>query len=103
MNNKKLSQIIFDCISELYENSEPKGDFEAIIKHAKDNNIRDEFNRLKIPYEDYLIEHSKLIEITDKYIKKYKLKKRDLMAFNMEVFLGVSPKTKPDSNKKLLK
>ena len=94
MRRNKLDQIIWDCMTELYANAEPKADFGQLIEQARERNDVDSQGRLNIHYEDYVIDNVLYDAICDSYIKRYKLKGNDLMAFNFNVHLGASPKCK---------
>jgi len=89
---RKLSrdeQIVWDCYRELYANSEPKADFDELVKNAELN----EFGQRIIPYDDYEISQSKFEEILNKYKKKFRYKWRK-NAFAATICLGCSPKFK---------
>lgn len=90
MNYKKLIKIGYDIYRELYANSEPKADFDALLKEA----IVDCNGRKVIPFMDYEIEKNKMDEIISKHCKKHKLSKHYEDVMKMNIYLGCSPRTK---------
>lgn len=78
---KKETEALNECFKRIYENSEPKGDWEE-LKLRKD----DFFMEHKIDYE--LMEH-----IIDSVIEEYKIKPRPRVnSFRTTVYFGPSPK-----------
>lgn len=89
---KKLSrdeQIIWDCYRELYANSEPKADFDELVKNAELN----EHGQKIIPFDNYEIKEETFRDILARYKKRFKYKWRK-DAFVATVCLGCSPKCK---------
>lgn len=84
---KNLNTIYNECMAEIYWNSEPKADWYVLLDKAKVNKE----GKKVIPFKKYRIEESKMEAIVNKYIKKYKLTKRDKSAFTFNVYLGPSP------------
>lgn len=84
---KKLDTIYNECMAEIYWNSEPKADWYVLLSKAKLNKE----GKKVIPYKKYKIEESKMQAIVDKYLKKYKLTRREQTAFTFNVYLGPSP------------
>lgn len=87
---KKEEKLILDCYRELYENSEPKGDFDKLMETDEVN----EFGEKVIPFDDYEIDGSKLKEIVEKYAKQVKGLKYRKQLFKNIIYLGCSPRTK---------
>jgi len=85
----KDEQIIWDCYRELFASSQPQGDFDELVENATINKR----GQKEIPFMDYEIDETTLFKIIDKYKKKFKhnWKKR---AFQTEILLGCSPKSK---------
>ena len=86
---KSLKNIVFDIYRELYENSEPKADFDILVENAE---IMSD-GRKYIPYNDYEIDGDLMDEIINKHIRN-RLNKFDKQAIRIEILLGCSPKTK---------
>jgi hypothetical protein len=80
----------------LYENSEPKGDFNKLIDQAEIN----ERGEKVIPFNDYEIEGTKLDEIVNETIKKYKLDYRTEKSMRFNIYLGASPRSKREKSLK---
>lgn len=87
---KSLKNIVFDIYRELYENSEPKADFDILVENAE---IMSD-GRKYIPYNDYEIDGDLMDEIINKHIIRNRLNKFDKQAIRIEILLGCSPKTK---------
>lgn len=88
------NKIYNECMTELYANAEPKGNFIELMQFAKDNDLRGADGRPTIPFSQYEIEQEKFDSIVNSIIKKYKIKEPWLWAFRFEIYLGASPKTK---------
>ena len=87
---KTLKDIVFDIYRELYANSEPKADFDELLRSAE---ILPD-GRKNIHYENYEIDDILMDEIVEKHLKLNKLNRSDRGAVKFEVYLGASPKTK---------
>lgn len=89
---KRIENAMLDCYRELFANSTPKGDFDAMMAEAEKN----EFGQLVIPFMDYELEEEKFEEILNKYAnsKDLKFNEYDKRAFRTAIYLGCSPKTK---------
>lgn len=88
-----MTEAVFDCLRELYANSEPSADFDKLFEEAPTN----EEGQKVIDFMAYEIDKDKMTEIVDKY--KAKLKSRRVSpsvidAFSFNIYLGASPKTK---------
>ena len=87
---KKLGEICFDILRELYQNATPQVDFDMLVENAQ----LDEVGRKIIPFDDYEIEEKVMIDIVKKHIKENKLTKVEGDVIKCNVYLGPSPKTK---------
>ena len=87
---KSLKNIVFDIYRELYENSEPKADFDILVENAE---IMSD-GRKYIPYNDYEIDGDLMDEIINKHMIRNRLNKFDKQAIRIEILLGYSPKKK---------
>jgi len=89
---KKLNwhKIIIDTYIELYNNSYPQADFNKLMEEAT---INDRGQKV-IPFNDYEIEASVMDSIVDSFAKRYKMSKHDRNAYEFNIYLGCSPKTK---------
>jgi hypothetical protein len=92
---KRIDNAMLDCYRELFANSTPKGDFDAMMAEADKN----EFGQLVIPFMDYELEEAKFEEIVQKYMndKALKLSEYDKRSFSVSIHLGCSPKFKSKS------
>ncbi|MFW6219738.1 MAG: hypothetical protein ACOC33_02765 [bacterium] len=93
---KKEEKLILDCYRELYQNSEPKGNFDELMKTDEVN----EFGEKVIPFNDYEIDEETLNNIIEKYVNKLPkntLKYRKQL-FRTTILLGCSPKTKQSAS-----
>lgn len=90
MRKLDWNKIIHDTYVELYKNSEPKADFDELVKNAEVNC----YGQKCIAFNDYEIEQTKLDEIVQSFINKYKLTRWNAEQFNTTIYLGCSPKTK---------
>jgi hypothetical protein len=93
MKKDKMTEAVFDCLRELYANSEPSADFDKLFEEAPTN----EEGQKVIDFMAYEIDKDKMTEIVDKH--KAKLKSRRVSpsvidAFIFNIYLGASPKTK---------
>lgn len=88
MKTEKLQQIILNIYTELYEHSEPKGDFKSLMKNAEIN----ELGQKIIPFNDYTIDYKTSEDIIKKHSKG--LSKYHKAQIRFQVMLGVSPKYK---------
>ena len=87
---KSLKNIVFDIYRELYENSEPKADFDILVENAE---IMSD-GRKYIPYNDYEIDGDLMDEIINKHMIRNRLNKLDKQAIRIEILLECSQKTK---------
>lgn len=96
-----FDKIMMDIYRELYQNSEPVGDFDKLLANA----VIDEDGRKHIPYMDYEISQENLDNIINKHLLENKLigprvrsvgKKYDAQRIKTSIYLGCSPKTKND-------
>jgi len=85
----KEEKLIRDCYRELFANSEPSADFDALMENATINNRGEK----EIPFMDHEIEDVLLYKIIDKYAKQLK-PKWERRRFKNSILLGCSPKTK---------
>ena len=85
----KEEKLLWDCFRELYDESEPIGDFDELVANATINEIGEKV----IPFDDYEIDDGLLHNIVDKYSKQIKPKWRST-AFRSQIFLGPSPRSK---------
>lgn len=92
MRRLNWKKIIIDTYIELYENSEPKADFNELMTNAEIN----EHGQKVIPYLDCEISASVMDSIIDSFVKRYKMSKHDRSSYEFNIYLGCSPKTKVD-------
>lgn len=92
---QRIDDAMLDCYRELFTNSTPKGDFDAMMAEADKN----EFGQLVIPFMDYELEEAKFEEIIQKYLndKTLKLTEYEKRSFSVSIYLGCSPKFKSKS------
>ena len=83
----KIQKIIWDIYKELYANSEPKTDFDELVKSAEKNEKGEKI----IPFENYFMEQELMDEIIEKHLKNKRLTKLAKNAIKVNVYLGVSP------------
>ena len=86
----KDERICWEIYRDLYDNAEPKANFDELVANAKINERKEK----EIPYNDYEIDGELFDEIFEKHMKKNKISKRQEKAFRFEIYLGCSPKTK---------
>lgn len=86
MKETKIQKIIWDIYEELYANSEPKTDFDELVKSAQKNEKGEKI----IPFENYFIEQELMDEIIEKHLKNKRLTKLAKNAIKVNVYLGVS-------------
>lgn len=90
MTRKKLEDIYFECMRDLYRNSigldGKPGDFDYLLENATilENGIKE------IPFMDYYIPDDKFQEIVEKHIPK-KASKYDRYSLKSSIYLGASP------------
>ena len=87
---KRLEEIIFDCYRELYKESTPSADFDALLEAAPSDNM----GRKVIKYDDYYIPREKFEEIAEKHKKRMKMYRHEEHAYGIAVYLGASPSSK---------
>lgn len=87
----KVDQALFDCYTELYENSTPSASFQELM----DNATLNERGEKVIPFDDYLISEELFDEIVKKHSKQFKGSTK--RAFSVEIHLGCSPKYKQNA------
>ena len=93
MKKDKITEAVFDCLRELYANSEPSADFDKLFEEAPTN----EQGQKVIDFMAYEIDKEKMEEIVDKHkakLKKRRMSKLMIDSFSFNVYLGASPKTK---------
>ena len=90
MKINKHDKAILDCYIELYNNSEPKADFNELLKNATINELGEKI----IDFDNYLINENTFDEIIDNIIKKYNYKSYQKQQFKNTIYLGCSPKFK---------
>lgn len=83
MNDKKLSDIVIEVYRELYKNSEPKADFDEMMRAGETK--KEEF------FMDYYLDVDKQQEIMDEVMGRYKLDKYMKRRISENVNLGCSP------------
>jgi hypothetical protein len=84
------TKILYDIYRDMYANSEPKGDFDELLKNAAIN----ERGEKDIPFLDYEIAEEKVEEIFIKHLRGKKITKLKQHCFRQAVILGCSPKIK---------
>ena len=90
MKETKIQKIIWDIYKELYANSEPKTDFDELVKSAEKNEEGEKI----IPFENYFIEQELMDEIIEKHLKNKRLTKLAKNSIKFNIYLGVSPRSK---------
>jgi hypothetical protein len=88
--NEKMNKALMECYIELYNNSEPKADFELLLKNA----TIDERGEKVIDFDNYYIDEEIMSGIVDNIINKYKMKSYNKQKFKNTIYLGCSPSTK---------
>lgn len=87
---KALREILIDIYRDMYRNSTPKGDFDAILENAEVN-----ADGVKIiPYNDYEIDEEIMESIINMHIVANRLKNSDKKNIRLCSYLGCSPKIK---------
>lgn len=86
----KDERICWEIYRDLYDNAEPKANFDELVANAKIN----ERGQKEIPYTDYQINSDLFDEIFEKHMKKNKIPQRTQRAFRFEIYLGCGPSTK---------
>ena len=86
--NEQLWKICMNIYIELYKKAQPPTNFKKLIASAETKKAN--------WFMNYYLSDKKMKQIINKYIKKYKLNKRDGRVVNNEILLGCSP----TSNKK---
>lgn len=87
MKTNKLEKIILEIYRELYKNSEPKADFDELMKTDQ----RDSIGRILIKFEDYKIDQTDYDNIVKIILSKYKLQDYEKNMIKNTVVLGCSP------------
>ena len=90
MKETKIQKIIWDIYEELYANSEPKTDFDELVKSAQKNEKGEKI----IPFENYFMEQELMDEIVEKHLKNKRLTKLAKNSIKFNIYLGVSPRSK---------
>lgn len=91
--SQKEEQAMHDCYVQLYNNAQPKADFNELLKASPVN----ELGEIDIPFTDYEIDKSKYLEIVNSAIKRYGIRSSFRQkAFKVAIALGCSPKFKND-------
>jgi hypothetical protein len=93
MNDKKLSDIVIEVYRELYKNSEPKADFNEMMKTGETK--KEGF------FENYYLEQDRQQEIMDEVMSRYKLSKYEKHDISVNVNLGCSPNTSKEAWEKI--
>jgi len=81
----KINDIIIECYTELYANSDPQADFQKLMQNAEINEAGEKI----IDYMDYKINIDKMNEIIEKHSKKMPIYLRK--SFKNTILLGCSP------------
>ena len=89
MKTSKIESIVLNIYRELYKKSEPKGDYDQLLKDA----IINKQGQKVIPFMDYEISQDKYKEIVDKHIPN-KIDKFYQQQIRNTIALGCSPKFK---------
>lgn len=113
---KKYYDIIWETLDLMYRASTPSITFDELIHkcgyedmngnsvdvdhYLTDAEIHELKYRRAIPFMDYEIEKSVAVKILNDQIKKYKLNKVEREGFEMNIWLGCSPKFKSEKNEK---
>ena len=79
--------VVMDTYRALYRASTPSADFDKLVEEAE----LDEDGRKVIPFENYIVEPSKMDEIIMEQAKKGKLTKHETELLKTQVYLGCSP------------
>lgn len=82
---KKLEKLLFECYTEMYDNSTPKADFSQLVEKYKGTDYQF--------FNDHTIDEDVFEEILEKYVKRIKLAYLQ-RKFKVSVCLGVAPKFK---------
>ena len=88
MKNDKITEALYDCYRQLFANSNPKGDFDALVESADVN----ERGQKEIPFNDYEIDEAIFQQIIQDTLKKHKVPKSLHRSFSIAIHLGCSPK-----------
>ena len=88
--------VLHDTYVELYNNAEPKADFNKLVENAKTNNRKDAQGRYVIDFLAYEIDKNVMEDIIQSYIKKYKMNKHMASQYSFAIYMGCSPKIKQD-------
>ena len=88
MKSNKIDEVLYDCYRELFANSNPKGDFDALVEAATINDR----GQKEIPFMDYEIDEDVFQQILVDTLKKHKVPKRLHRSFSVAIHLGCSPK-----------
>lgn len=97
MKNSNWQKIIHDTYIELYNNAEPKADFDELVANATINEREEKV----IPFNDYRIYPGVMDSIVDYFEKKYKMNKFYRSQYEFAIYLGCSPVSDPTCNKRL--
>jgi len=92
MRKLNWQKIIHDTYVELYNNAEPKADFDELVANAT---INDRGEKV-IPFDDYIISKESMDSIIQSFIKRYKINKYMAGQYSACICLGCSPKVKSD-------
>lgn len=90
MNIKKIDEAIKNCYIQIYNNSEPKADFNVLLNEA----TIDEFGRKVIDFNSYEIDEAIFNDIVNKIIKEYNFVGYKKKQFYNTILLGCSPRFK---------
>ena len=94
MKLNKIEQIVWNIYRELYQNAEPKADFDELFNNAELN----ESGQRIIPFENYFIDEDLAKEIVEKHLKGRRLTPLSKSAVKANVYLGVAPAFKKKEN-----
>lgn len=91
-SSRTFDAAVHECYIQLYNNSEPKADFEKLISDYKKPCGFD--SNTQIHFLSYEIDENEYNEILEKIIKEFNIPKHKTAAFRIHIALGISPKFK---------
>ena len=87
---RQEEKAMWECYRRLFSQSTPSGDFDKLVENATINDR----GQKEIPFMDYEIDESVCMEIIEKTLKDFKIKKYLHSRFKTTILLGCSPKFK---------
>lgn len=87
--SNKTEELLVNIYQELYENSTPSANFKELVENAEVN----ELGQKVIPFDDFIINDDKMMEIIKKHLDTTNLPNYQRETIKNTILLGCSPKS----------